>query len=531
MNQMRTAIVSGFLESVNIFPDRPALEVDRRTYTYSELLEVAKSFAAVLDIHAVADEPALTAILALRSRTAFAGIVAALIRGHGYVPLNRSYPPSRTELMLRQTACRAVIVDAESSKTIVDIVGRIDRRLVLLFPDLDDVNALRQSLPQHTVLGSKDLARAPSYSPRIPSSDSIAYIIFTSGSTGTPKGVMVSNGNIVSFIKYMADRYEVNERDRFSNTFAITFDGSVLDMFTSWERGACICCPSQKELLNPGAFINTRSLTLWCSVPSVAVFMRRLGSLKKNSYPSLRWSLFGAEALSADIVTSWSEAAPNSGIENVYGPTEVTCVCACYRWDSATSPAQVYRGLVPIGYPNPGMSALVVDDDLNEVAPDENGELLMSGPQVALGYLNDPERTRKAFIVPPGRKSIYYRTGDLVRKQNGNGPLIYLGRLDYQIKVLGHRVELGEIEAMIRDELGVRGVVAIGWPMTANGALGVEVFVEHGGADEAELKKRLSAKLPEFMVPKRFHFLARLPLNENGKYDRKALQELLEDES
>jgi len=269
---------------------------------------------------------------------------------------------------------------------------------------------------------------------------------------------------------------------------------------------------------------------VWFSVPSLAVFMKRLGSLKKGNFPSLRWSTFGGEALSDDIVSSWREAAPNSEVDNGYGPTETTCMSVYYRWDPARSPKEVHQGIVPIGYPNPGMSVMVCDEEQREVPPGEKGELLMAGPQISLGYLNDPERTTRAYIVPPGKAEIYYRTGDLVQRPRGSEPIRYFGRIDFQIKVLGHRVELGEIEAVIREATGVHGVVALGWPMTPNGAQGIEVFIERQNVDVGDVKKRIAAKLPEFMVPKKFHLVSRIPLNENGKYDRIALQDQLEAE-
>jgi amino acid adenylation domain-containing protein len=525
------SLVSGFLRSAGKFPERPAVDVEKRPYSYGELRAVAASYAAALDAHAVPGSPPFTALLASRSLPQFAGILAILMRGQGYVPLNRGYPPARTVGMLDRTGCRAVVVDAESSKVLPDILQGVASPLAVLIPELDDVSALRSRFPKHTILGAKDITPAPAFEPRIAVPDAIAYIIFTSGSTGAPKGVTVANRNILAYIDFAADRYGIAESDRFSQTFSVTFDGSVIDTFIAWARGACICCPSQKELLNPGAFINRHRLTIWISVPSFALFMKRFGSLKKGNFPSLRWSLFGAEALTVDVVDAWHESAPESKIANIYGPTEVACASTCYEWDFATSRNEVHRDLVPIGYPNTGMKAIVCGPDLAEVVAGETGELLLAGPQVCPGYLDDPDVTKKAFLVPPGKNEIYYRTGDLVIRPRGDGPLVYLGRIDNQIKVLGHRVELGEIEAVIRQETGIHGIVAFGWPLIPGGAQGVEVFIEEKAFDSSDLRKRLAALLPEFMVPKKFHAIARIPLNENGKYNRRALQSLLEAET
>jgi len=528
MNQGSRTLVEGFTASVERFPDRPALEVEKRSYTYRELKEIASSYAAALDACATAEGPPLTAIFALRSLPMFAGIAAALLRGHGYVPLGRAYPPDRNESMLRQTGCRSVIVDRDSAGQVPAVFKSIEYPVTILLPELDDVSAIAEALPRHTVLGARDIVLAPAYAPKTPSPDSIAYIIFTSGSTGTPKGVMIANRNIRAFIGFFAEHYHINEHDRFSHAFAITFDGSVIDLFSSWLRGACVCCPSQRDLLNPSGFIRKHNLTLWFSIPSLAFFMKRLGSLKKGNFPTLRWSMFGAEPLSEDIVHSWLKAAPNSEIDNAYGPTEATCAVTTYHWDPVVSPREVHLGMVPIGYPNPGTEVLICDDRLHEVPPGGRGELLVAGPQVSLGYLNDPERTKEAFVVPPGKKEIYYRTGDLVQRLVGEGPILYLGRIDHQIKVLGHRVELGEVEAVVREETGVYGVVALGWPMTPSGAQGIEVFIEDKELDVAGLKGRIALRLPEFMAPKKYHLIAKIPVNDSGKHDRLALQEILE---
>jgi non-ribosomal peptide synthetase component F len=339
---------------------------------------------------------------------------------------------------------------------------------------------------------------------------------------------MVAHRNVTSYLDYVVDRYEITEEDRFSQMFDMTFDLSVADMFAAWERGACICCPSQKTLINPGSFIRDMQLTIWFSVPSTIAFMKQLGVLKSRQYPSLRVSLFCGEPLPVSSAAAWLEAAPNSIVENLYGPTELTIACALYQWDPARSPGESELGVVPIGHPFPGMNVLVVDPNLKEVEPGDEGELLMNGPQMSLGYWEDPEKTAAAFVTPPGKTDIYYRTGDRVRRPLDNGALTHLGRVDFQIKVLGHRVELGEIESVIRKVSGLEGIVAVGWPLTSSGCNGVEVFLE-GQVNETELLRNAAAAvLPEYMVPKRFHCMNRLPRNANGKFDRKAMLRLLE---
>ena len=231
---------------------------------------------------------------------------------------------------------------------------------------------------------------------------------------------------------------------------------------------------------------------------------------------------------SVDGNEAWAAAAPHSLVENVYGPTELTIACTYYRWNAEQSPLESALGVVPIGAPFPGMKMLDVDEGLKSVPPGQDGELLMTGPQLSLGYWQDPAKTAAAFVTPPGESEVYYRTGDRVRRPLDGAPLLYLGRVDNQVKVLGHRVELGEVEAVVRDESGIDGVVAVGWPNTPSGVGGIEVFLQTDGGGKAGWEERVAARLPVYMAPRRYHRLTTLPLNTNGKFDRRALAAQLE---
>jgi acyl-CoA synthetase (AMP-forming)/AMP-acid ligase II len=175
------------------------------------------------------------------------------------------------------------------------------------------------------------------------------------------------------------------------------------------------------------------------------------------------------------------------------------------------------------------MTTLIADDELREVEVGAEGELLLAGPQVTPGYWQDPEKTAAAFVVPPDQSAVYYRTGDLVRRPADGSPITYVGRVDHQVKINGYRVELGEIEAAIRDAAEVDEVVALGWPRTATGAAGVAAFVAAEALDVDALRASLAARLPDYMMPSSIHLLANMPLNSNGKFDRHALVRLLAD--
>lgn len=512
----------GFFEAARRFPERPAVHVSR-DLPYEELAERAKSLAATIQSQEETPAIPLTAVFAYRSEAAYAGVLGALMAGHGYVPLNRTFPVERTRLMLERSKCGSVVIDAGCEAQLEAVLKGIDASLLLIFPDRSDVSDLIARFPMHRVVGADDLSSATQWRAVDVPLTSIAYLLFTSGSTGEPKGVMVSHANVLHYVEYVSSRYEFSSKDRLSQTFDLTFDLSAHDMFVGWRNGACVCCPTQKQLIKPGAFINDAQLTVWFSVPSTAVFMRRFGVLKEGMYPGLRLTLFCGEALPVEIVREWTRAAPNSVIENIYGPTELTIACTAYRWSEATSPAECEQGLVPIGKPFNAMQALIVDHQLREVEDGTEGELVMTGPQLALGYWEDSERTRRAFVRVPGTDKFFYRTGDRVRRRGPERPLLYLGRLDSQIKVLGHRVELGEVEAVVRRASGLDGVVALGWPVSESGADGIEVFLQTEDFDRISLLARLRSMLPSYMVPRNIWLLSHFPLNSNGKFDRNAL--------
>lgn len=498
------SLQSGFLRSAAQHPDRPCLRWAGGELTYAEMAGRAGGIAA-----AIGDCPRV-AILADRTPAAFAGVLGTLVAGAAYVPLNLAFPAARNRAILERSGATAVIADEAGVAALPEILSGL-------------------SSPPSIVAGG-DVAPAP-LDPTgravTTAPETLAYLMFTSGSTGVPKGVAVSHGNVRAFVDRMMRRYELTPGDCTSQMFDLTFDLSVFDQFMTWEAGALLVCPSRADLVNPAGFIQANELTTWFSVPSAAMFMRRLGGLAPDAFPSLRWSLFCGEPLPAEVARAWAAAAPNSTVENLYGPTELTVACAVHRWDPEGSPRRSIHGVVPIGEPFAGLGAIVVDASLNEVAPGEQGELLVAGDQVTLGYWNDAERTDAAFVTPPGRTERFYRTGDLVTRADAGSPLCYLGRLDHQIKILGHRVELLEVEAALRSASGRDSVAAVGWPRTESGAAGVVAFVAGGGEDLARMRAKLASRLPPYMVPRRIHTLPELPLNANGKVDRGALEALL----
>jgi len=248
----------------------------------------------------------------------------------------------------------------------------------------------------------------------------------------------------------------------------------------------------------------------------------------RDSFPSLKYSLFCGEPLPAAYAQLWQEAAPNSVLENLYGPTETTIAIASYRWDQRTSPKECLNGIVPLGQVFAGQRFRILDQERNTVRTGDCGELCLSGSQVSSGYWKDSNKTEEQFIRLTGGEDRWYRTGDLV-KQDESGCLHYLGRIDHQVKIRGHRVELQEVEAVLRRACGTGAVVSVAWPVKNGSAEAVVAFASRSqGLDGERALAYCQEVLPDYMVPRKLYLLDEMPLNANGKVDRTRLIKLLE---
>ena len=516
------SLFSGFVDSCERFATRDALVVDGETLTYDELARHVAAISAAVN-HADRGDSGLAALLGQRSVTAFAGVLGILGSGRGYVPLNPKFPSERLGRMLALSGCEVVIVGIEGLEPLAALLQIVEKPTCFVLPNRANVEELRSQYPQHR-FEILDVSQSHTLTEPAIDAESVAYLLFTSGSTGEPKGVAVRHGNVCPYVDYVCDLLEVNEHDRFSQHFDLTFDLSVHDMFVCWQRGACLCCVPEKAVIAPAKFIRDQKLTMWFSVPSAVGFLQRMRILKPDAFPTLRWSLFCGEPLPGEFARAWQEAAPNSIVENFYGPTEATIAITRYRWDSVETPGACVNGIVPIGKPFDGQRVTVVDKDSKPVAVGESGELLLGGSQVTGQYWNNPEKTAERFTaLPDGSDGIWYRTGDLV-KQDDAGCLYFMGRTDDQVKIRGYRVELQEIDHVLRRAAGTQEAVAVAWPVRLGSADGVIAFVcGTSRRDVAGIIAECKKSLPEYMVPRKVHFVDELPLNVNGKVDRKRL--------
>ena len=523
------SLIDGFAESAKYFPLRPALVVDGQSFSYLTLQRMAGRIGSAILQYEHEPFP-LVAVLAHRSATAYASILGILAAGRGYVPLNLKFPIERTRSMLSLSGCTVLVAGKESMEQLPKLLATVNRPLTVILPDTSEANALPADFPRHRFMASTDISTGYDFSfqPEVDPA-AIAYLLFTSGSTGQPKGVPISQANVLSYVQYVCDRYDVNEGDSFSQEFDLTFDLSVHDMFVCWERGACLYCVPDRSVMAPTKFIREHQLTMWFSVPSVIGLLAKMRLLSPDCFPSLRCSLFCGEPFSATYARLWQQAAPNYIVENLYGPTETTIAISHYRWDKVRSPAECLNGIVPLGWIFERQRWSIVDAERNIVSAGGQGELCLAGSQVTSGYWDNPQRTQEQFVRLPSKgETVWYRTGDLV-KEDPNGCLYYLGRMDHQVKIRGYRVELQEIEAVLRRACGTEQVVAVAWPAKNGSADGVVAFVSSVRAlDPDPVLAYCGQVLPDYMVPRKIYRLDEIPLNTNGKIDRPRLVNLLE---
>jgi amino acid adenylation domain-containing protein len=496
-----------FERSAEAFGDHcDALEVGRERLTYGELRDLAERLATRLIAACGGTRPRRVGLLACRSMTAYAGYLAVLRAGATVVPLNPEHPAPR----IRRIAEAA----------------RID--LVLTDSEIDRATGIAELGVPRLVGGENQAGGGPEAPPSYPevSPDDIAYIIFTSGSTGTPKGVPITHRNLGSYLGQAVSRYEIGPGSRVSATSDLTFDASVHDLFVTWANGGTLVVPSRGQLLSPVKAVNTLRLTHWFSVPSLISFAERLGTLVPASMPTLRWSSFGGEALTLQAARRWQAAAPHSTLEVLYGPTELTVYCSAYRLPATLADwPETPNGTVPIGTCFPTLESLLLDENGTRAG---SGELCVRGPQCFSGYL-DPADDAGRFLpadfqADGGKREVadrWYRTGDRVAWHHG--VMVHLGRTDHQVKIRGHRIELGEIEAVLRQLPGVRDAIVVAIP-TADDHPELAAAVSGHDCVPERLYSALADHLPRYMLPRRITVLDQLPLNANGKVDRRALR-------
>jgi amino acid adenylation domain-containing protein len=468
-------------------PDAVALACGTRSLSYAQLNERANRLAHRLIASGVTPESKV-GIAVSRNADMVAGVLAVLKSGAAYVPLDPEYPQDRLAYMVEDSGLSLLLTQSH-----------LEHRLA--------------GTPM-LVLDQLELSGEPAHDPDVPvHGEHLAYVIYTSGSTGKPKGVMVRHEALAHFILGMQQAPGMTADDVLVAVTSLSFDIAALELYLPLSCGARIVLASQETVRDGRALaqlVESCGATVLQSTPAGWRLLRAAG------WPSAPLSGFkglcGGEALQPDLAENLHEL----GVElwNMYGPTETTI------WSSAQ---RVLGDAPSIGEAIPDTRLLVLDADLQPVLQGVAGELYIGGVGLARGYLHRPGLSAERFLADPfgtggGR---IYRTGDMVR-WTSEGRLQYLSRADHQIKIRGFRIELGEIEAQLLVQPEVREAVVVAKEGPGGARLVAYVSLS-SDADPQLLKERLSQVLPDYMVPASIVVLPALPLNMNGKVDRKQL--------
>lgn len=484
---------------------------DGKEYSFTQINQLSNQIAHYLLSKGI-QKGNVVAIFNEKSIYAYSLMLACLKTGAIYTNLDVSSPFLRIQKILQTCLPKLIFFEQADSQNIAETKQH--------FPSVE-INTLADSKIQSQInsYDSSDLTETN----LIHGSDP-AYIMFTSGSTGFPKGAVMSHNNVLNFIRWGKETFDVSSEDVFTNANPIYFDNSVFDFYVSLYNGATLVPLSHELVKNAKQLvtaINNSTCTIWFSVPSLLVYLLTTKALSANDLPSIKRISFGGEGFPKNKLQQLFNLFGNRiKLFNVYGPTECTCICSSYV--ITEKDFENMNELAPLGYIASNFGYEIIPTDSSNP---NFGELALTGPCVGLGYYNDPERTSKSFVQNPNKNynQVMYKTGDLVEKTN-SGHLHFKGRADNQIKHMGYRIELEEVEAAFFtlsyiDEVGV--VYEKISPEL--GQIVAYVSVNDGKTDAKVILEDVKKILPPYMIPRLVKILTSLPKNQNGKIDRKQL--------
>lgn len=500
---MYTNILEYLEQSVEKFSQKVAFADEKSQITYTELCIRAQRIGTYLaEKYEKRNQPVAVMIdRNIESLVMFLGVVYS---GNFYVPIDLSLPKERVENMFATLEPMAVL-GLEEVTSVVDSFGYCLER----YPQMLETEVDRERL---------QLIRASAID-----TDPL-YAIFTSGSTGIPKAVLVAHRSVIDLTECFQTTFDFTEAEVFGNQAPFDFDVSVKDIYSTLKSGATMEVIPKQLFSFPVKliqYLNERRITTVIWATTALCIVANLRGMKKVQPLYLKKIMFSGEVMPIKVLNYWQEYLPDVTYVNLYGPTEITCNCTYYIVERIYEPGEV----LPIGAPFRNTDILVLNGQDELVGADEIGELCVRGTSLALGYYNNWEKTQEVFCQNPLNTRYperIYRTGDLVRYDE-TGQLVYCARKDFQIKHMGHRIELGEIEIAVDAMEEIARCCCLYHQEKEHIYLVYQAEAEM----DAEIRARLSEKLPRYMVPSRFVWMEQLPLNKNAKIDRVLLKDIL----
>ena len=492
---MSTRNVLEWLEdAAKLSPDAPAYDAPGRLMTWRQVYDRARGVGGFLAARIPRQSPVL--ILMEKSPDCLCAMLGAAYAGCFYTPLDSSMPEARMRLIADTLRPAAILCEEKFSAAARRIAEGAPVFLLSEIPDDFDAEALAARRRGHL-------------------DTDLLYVLFTSGSTGTPKGVSITHRSVIDFIEWACGALRLPEGVRFGSQAPFYFDNSVLDIYCAMRMRGSLHLIPKVDFMFPSRLMDALTAEridtiFW--VPSALTAVANAGVLEGRALPFLKRVFFCGEVMPCATLNKWRRALPGADFVNMYGPTEITDVCAWYRVDREFQDTDS----LPIGFPCANTRIELID-----------GEICVGGTCLSPGYYNAPEKTAAAFVQNPLRPQIpeiIYKTGDL-GIYNERGELMFLGRRDNQIKRSGYRIELGEIECALS---AAEGVTLACCYYDADREKIVAAYT--GPAEEKALKKALWEALPKYMVPDALLRREALPRTGSSKIDRLALKREAEDE-
>jgi len=504
-------LIQKFEKQVTRTPEKIAVKTEKRTYTYDELNRYANRLAHLIETSPPAHNKNETVILLLdHGVDMIAAILAVLKKGKTYVPISPAYPPKRISYMLIHSQSSLILTHAKYQPRVKEWLEKPETReqhiSYLTIEQAEEIHTLPQHNPQREVLAEKP-----------------AYIMYTSGSTGKPKGVIQTHENVLYYIKNWTRRFSITADDRMTLFSSFCHDGSLQDMFGALLNGAAlypIDIRVRETSIKLSRFLIEEKITIWHSVPSLYNFF--VNTLTgKETFEHLRFILLGGEPLREYEINMFKKFFPQSILANVYGQTEssVDSIWIIHPQDTVES--------LIIGEPLDNTRIFVVDDTGKETDLLKIGEILVACPAISPGYWKDTVTSEQVFAHDPEFGRLYW-TGDLGRVLP-DGNIEFAGRKDFQMKIRGFRVELGEIETHLLKHQDIKETAVIN-KITGNGSSYLTAYITaRQELNVSQLRQYLAQELPDYMIPTYFVQLEQMPLTGSGKIDRKALAALKKD--
>lgn len=498
---MQNHVLNYLNQIVRKKPDKTAYSDGTQSLTFREVYRCSRSIGSFLHGKGIYKKPVVVFMhKSPKEVTAFFGVIAG---GCFYVPIDEEMPSGRIQLILDNVQSPLIICDETTAEKAAGFQVK-DCELVL-YDEIAQTRIDDEALD--------DIYR------RAIDTDPI-YIVFTSGSTGIPKGVAACHRSVIDYIEQLSEVLQFNEDTVFGNQTPLYFDACLKELYPTLKFGATTYLIPRNLFSVPVAlveYLNEHRINTICWVVSALTMISAFGTFEIVKPAYLHTVAFGSEVFPIKQFRLWREALPEATFTNLYGPTEGTGMCCFYRADREFADGEA----IPIGRPFPNREILLLTPEGKPAEAGQEGEICIRGTSLTLGYYNDTVRTSEAFVQNPlntAYPEVIYRTGDIGR-YNEAGELVFVSRKDYQIKHMGHRIELGEVEVNVGMVAGVQMTACI------YDAKRVKIVLYYvGELSEKELTEALKGRLPRYMIPNRIIRLEQMPLTANGKIDRVTLK-------